>query len=176
MSKNKFESLLTLNGKELLSKRAENLGIDVEESFNEQKRVLNKRLRNLESEVFKMEDMSVKTTDSFIKNRPVHGIHISLNRKPFKDNAKMHNTIPENFKSQFLQNIHSACSITTACAMPGTVIPSLKETVESSAPVGTNNILFSSPRSSILRKYALSVTAEQPQPEPPAPVFCFLLS
>lgn len=64
MSKNKFESLLTLNGKELLSKRAENLGIDVEESFNEQKRVLNKRLRNLESEVFKMEDMSVKTTDS----------------------------------------------------------------------------------------------------------------
>ena len=48
-----------------------------------------------------------KTTDSFIKNRPVHGIHISLNRKPFKDSAKMHNTIPENFKSQFLQNIHS---------------------------------------------------------------------
>ena len=66
MSKNKFESLLTLNGKELLSKRAENLGIDVEESFNEQKRVLNKRLRNLESEVFKMEDMSVKTTDSLV--------------------------------------------------------------------------------------------------------------
>ena len=66
MSRNKFESLLTLNGKELLSKRAENLGIDVEESFNEQKRVLNKRLRNLESEVFKMEDMSVKTTDSLV--------------------------------------------------------------------------------------------------------------
>ena len=66
MSKNKFESLLTLNGKELLSKRAENLGIDVEESFNEQKRVLNKRLRNLESEVFKMEDMSVNTTDSLV--------------------------------------------------------------------------------------------------------------
>lgn len=66
MSKNKFESLLTLNGKELLSKRAENLGIDVEESFNEQKRVLKKRLRNLESEVFKMEDMSVKTTDSLV--------------------------------------------------------------------------------------------------------------
>ena len=66
MSKNKFESLLTLNGKELLSKRAENLGIDVEESFNEQKRVLNKRLRNLESEVFRMEDMSVKTTDSLV--------------------------------------------------------------------------------------------------------------
>ena len=66
MSRNKFESLLTLNGKELLSKRAENLGIDVEESFNEQKRVLNKSLRNLESEVFKMEDMSVKTTDSLV--------------------------------------------------------------------------------------------------------------
>lgn len=66
MSRNKFESLLTLNGKELLSKRAENLGIDVEESFNEQKRILNKRLRNLESEVFKMEDMSVKTTDSLV--------------------------------------------------------------------------------------------------------------
>lgn len=66
MSKNKFESLLTLNGKELFSKRAENLGIDVEESFNEQKRVLKKRLRNLESEVFKMEDMSVKTTDSLV--------------------------------------------------------------------------------------------------------------
>ena len=48
-----------------------------------------------------------KTNDSFIKNRPVHGIHISLNRKPFKDNAKMNDTIPENFKSQFLQNIHS---------------------------------------------------------------------
>ena len=62
MSRNKFESLLTLNGKELLSKRAENLGIDVEESFNEQKRVLNKRLRNLESEVFKMEDMSEDKT------------------------------------------------------------------------------------------------------------------
>lgn len=48
-----------------------------------------------------------KTNDSFIKNRPVHGIHISLNRKPFKDNAKMDDTIPENFKYQFLQNIHS---------------------------------------------------------------------
>lgn len=66
MSKNKFESLLTLNGKELLSKRAENLSLDVEESFNEQKRHLQKKLRNLESEIFRMEDMSIKTTDSLV--------------------------------------------------------------------------------------------------------------
>ena len=66
MSKNKFESLLTLNGKELLSKRAELLSGDVEEAFNEQKRVLNKKLRSLESEIYKMEDMSVKTTDSLV--------------------------------------------------------------------------------------------------------------
>lgn len=58
------------------------------------------------SNIFIAESLG-KTNDSFIKNRPVHGIHISLNRKPFKDSAKMHNTIPENFKSQFLQNIHS---------------------------------------------------------------------
>ena len=66
MSKNKFESLLTLNGKELLSKRAELLSGDVEEAFSEQKRVLNKKLRSLESEIYKMEDMSVKTTDSLV--------------------------------------------------------------------------------------------------------------
>ena len=64
MAKNKFEQLLTLNGKELLSKRAQNLGLDVEEAFADQKRVLQKKLRNLESEISRMEDVSIKTTDS----------------------------------------------------------------------------------------------------------------
>ena len=52
-----------------------------------------------------------KTTESFIKNRPIHGIHISLNRKPFEINAKMCNVISENFKYSFLQHIHSSSFI-----------------------------------------------------------------
>lgn len=66
MSKTKFEELLTLNGKALLSKRAQNLGMDVEESFNDQKRLLQKKLRKLDGEIASMEDVSIKSTDSLV--------------------------------------------------------------------------------------------------------------
>ena len=62
----KFQSLLTLNGKQLLSKRAENLSMDVEEAFSDQKRVAQKKLRKIDSEIATMEDMSVKSTDSLV--------------------------------------------------------------------------------------------------------------
>ena len=60
------------------------------------------------------------------------------------------------------------CSSTTACAMPGMLCPSLKLTLDSSAPVGINSTRFHSPRISLGKIYAAKVVAAQPQPEPPA--------
>lgn len=51
--------------------------------------------------------------------------------------------------------------------MPGMVFPSLKLTVESSAPVGMNKTRFHSPRSKFFRIYDASVIAAHPHPLPP---------
>ena len=57
------------------------------------------------------------------------------------------------------------CSSTTACAMPGMLCPSLKLTLDSSAPVGRNSTRFHSPRISLGKIYAAKVVAAQPQPD-----------
>ena len=49
------------------------------------------------------------------------------------------------------------CSSTTACAMPGMLCPSLKLTLDSSAPVGRNSTRFHSPRISLGKIYAAKV-------------------
>lgn len=59
-----------------------------------------------QSNIFIDEEIG-KNMTSFIKNRPVHGIHLSLNRKPFSPNAHISNVLPENFKFDFLLNINS---------------------------------------------------------------------
>ena len=54
----------------------------------------------------------------------------------------------------------------------GTLSPSLKLTVDISAPVGTKRILFHSPDISCGIIYAARVIAAQPQPLPPELVCC----
>ena len=51
-------------------------------------------------------------------------------------------------------------------AIPGTLAPSLKLTVDISAPVGTNSTRFHSPLSILGRIYEDNVVAAQPQPLP----------
>ena len=105
---NKFENLLTLNGKELLTNRAQNIGQDLEESFNDQKRAIQKRIRALDSEVFNMEDVSVKTTDSLVvgENMKVESwakrrIEIELERRDLKIELDIINSlIDEYFSAQ----------------------------------------------------------------------------
>lgn len=81
MAKNKFEEMLTLNGKALLSKRAQNLSIDVEESFNDQKRALQKKMRALDGEIAQMEDLSVKTADSLTVGDELKGPNAWVKRR-----------------------------------------------------------------------------------------------
>ena len=65
---------------------------------------------------------------------------------------------------------------TIPCAIPGTLAPSLKLTVDINAPVGTNRIRFHSPFSTFGKIWDASVTAAHPHPLPPACVSCSFAS
>lgn len=62
----KFESILTATGDNVLKKRAQNLTEATLETFRDEKRELEKRVRELKNEVDNMEDLSVKTTQSLV--------------------------------------------------------------------------------------------------------------
>ena len=62
----KFESILTSTGDALLQKRAKNLSQATLETFEDEKRELEKRIRNLENEVINMEDLSVRSTQALV--------------------------------------------------------------------------------------------------------------
>lgn len=47
-----------------------------------------------------------KDLQTFNKNRPQHGVHMSLKRKPFDTNSIMTNMIPGEYKTEFLSTIH----------------------------------------------------------------------
>ena len=56
----KFESILTTTGDAVLQKRAKNLAQATQETFEDEKRNIEKRIRNIENEVISMEDLSVR--------------------------------------------------------------------------------------------------------------------
>ena len=62
----KFESILTSTGDAVLQKRAKNLSQATQETFEDEKRALEKRIRNIENEVTSMEDLSVTSTQSLV--------------------------------------------------------------------------------------------------------------
>ena len=53
-------------------------------------------------------DNSINTNEKFILERPVHGVHMSLNRQPFKQNSKIKNIIPDQYIDDFYKIYYSA--------------------------------------------------------------------
>lgn len=62
----KFESILTTTGDAVLQKRAKNLTQATQETFEDEKRNIEKRIRNIENEVITMEDLSVRSTQALV--------------------------------------------------------------------------------------------------------------
>ena len=62
----KFESILTTTGDSVLQKRAKNLAQATQETFEDEKRNIEKRIRNIENEVISMEDLSVRSTQALV--------------------------------------------------------------------------------------------------------------
>lgn len=62
----KFESILTTTGDAVLQKRAKNLAQATQETFEDEKRSIEKRIRNIENEVISMEDLSVRSTQALV--------------------------------------------------------------------------------------------------------------
>lgn len=62
----KFESILTTTGDAVLQKRAKNLAQETQETFEDEKRNIEKRIRNIENEVITMEDLSVRSTQTLV--------------------------------------------------------------------------------------------------------------
>lgn len=62
----KFESILTSTGDAVLQKRAKNLSQATQETFEDEKRALEKRIRNIENEITSMEDLSITSTQSLV--------------------------------------------------------------------------------------------------------------
>lgn len=62
----KFESILTTTGDAVLQKRAKNLTDATKETFEDEKRCIERRIRNIENEVITMEDLSVRSTQDLV--------------------------------------------------------------------------------------------------------------
>ena len=62
----KFENILATTGDELLQKRAKNLAINTQETFEDEKRSIERRIREIENEIITMEDLSVRTTQDLV--------------------------------------------------------------------------------------------------------------
>ena len=62
----KFESILTTTGDAVLQKRAKNLADATKETFEDEKREVSKRIRNIENEIISMEDLSVRSTQALV--------------------------------------------------------------------------------------------------------------
>lgn len=62
----KFETILTTTGDAVLQKRAKNLSDVTKETFEDEKRALEKRIRNIENDIVSMEDLSVRSTQALV--------------------------------------------------------------------------------------------------------------
>ena len=62
----KFETILTATGDAVLQKRAKNLSQATLETFEDEKRNIEKRIRNIENEIISMEDLSVRSTQALV--------------------------------------------------------------------------------------------------------------
>ena len=62
----KFENILTATGDAVLQKRAKNLTEVTKETFEDEKRKLERQIRVKENEVVNMEDLSVRSTHDLV--------------------------------------------------------------------------------------------------------------
>lgn len=68
----KFKSMLTLTGNDAIAKRASNLDSSARDLFEDEKRDTEKAIREIESKIFDLEDLSVRTTESLIVGENVN--------------------------------------------------------------------------------------------------------
>ena len=62
----KFEQFLIETGDELINKRAENLTEETKQEFEDQKRLVEKKIRNIKNNIVSMEDLSVRNTQTLV--------------------------------------------------------------------------------------------------------------
>ena len=62
----KFKQFLTETGDELINKRAENLTEETKQELEDQKRLVEKKIRNIKNDIVSMEDLSVKNTQTLV--------------------------------------------------------------------------------------------------------------
>ena len=62
----KFETILTSTGDAVLQKRAKNLSEATKETFEDELRGVEKRIRNINNEIVTMEDLSVRSTQALV--------------------------------------------------------------------------------------------------------------
>ena len=62
----KFENILTTTGDAVLQRRAKNLSQSTKETFEDEKRNIERRIRNIDNEVISMEDLSVRSTQALV--------------------------------------------------------------------------------------------------------------
>ena len=62
----KFETILTTTGDALLQKRAKSLNDVTRETFEDEKRALERRIRNIENDIVTMEDLSIRSTQDLV--------------------------------------------------------------------------------------------------------------
>ena len=62
----KFEEILTTTGDALLQKRAKNLTKSTMETFEDEKRAVERKIRNIENDIVSMEDLSVRSTQDLV--------------------------------------------------------------------------------------------------------------
>jgi len=87
----KFTELLTDSGKSLIERRAENTASNLKAIFDEAKTELEKKIRDLDAEITKLEDLSVKNTQTLevgkdvdFKEWAVRRIDIELEKRDLK--------------------------------------------------------------------------------------------
>lgn len=62
----KFKQFLIETGDGLINKRAENLTEETKQEFEDQKRLIEKKIRNIKNDIVSMEDLSVKNTQTLV--------------------------------------------------------------------------------------------------------------
>ena len=67
-----FKRMLMLTGNDAIAKRAGNLDSSAKDLFEDEKRATEKLIREIESKIFDMEDLSVRTTESLIVGENVN--------------------------------------------------------------------------------------------------------
>ena len=62
----KFKNFLTETGDSLINKRADALTSETKDAFEDEKRQVERKIRNIENEIVSMEDLSVRNTQTLV--------------------------------------------------------------------------------------------------------------